>query len=589
VFIGSKGRLVYYTIPGAGHRLIEGVCPAPKDAMLPLVRQARYLGRYREIALVLSRHGFGFLVEQTGLAGALSLPRRALRRPAPDRLTGPEHLRLALTELGPTFVKLGQVLSTRPDLLPADYVAELNKLQDTVPPFAYEAAAAIIAQELGRPVEALFAAFCREPLAAASLGQVHAATLPGGAQVVVKVQRPDIQRTISLDLAIIAELAALAQERLEIAQRYDLNELAWEFDATLRGELDYRREGRNAERFRRNFADSRIVHIPTIHWDYTGARVLTSERLFGVKINDIAGLEAAGLDRRRVARHSTELILHEIFRDGFFHADPHPGNFFVLPGDVIGAVDFGQVVALDRDTTDDMMRLLGALTRNDPDGALRALRALGCLSDRDLTPALRRDMARFLDNFVDRSLAEISAREMIDSLVALVQRHKLRMPAPLAQLLKAIVMMEGIGIQLDPQLDIFAIARPYATEALAGQYSPEALARRGLEQAREWGEIGAALPQRLNTVLRKLEDGDLRVQTRDLETKRLAHAIGVASSRVALALATLAYLLVLGLLAVAYALGWRGPAPLALIVLAALSALVSSAVLTFSILFRGRD
>jgi ubiquinone biosynthesis protein len=557
--------------------------------MLPFVRQARHLGRYRQIAQVLSRHGFGYLVEQFGLAPVLSLPRRLLLRPPADRLSGPEHLRLALTELGPTFVKLGQVLSTRPDLLPPEFIVELNKLQDTVPSFPGAVAIATIENELGRPIDALFSEFATEPIAAASLGQVHAAVLPNGAQVAVKVQRPDIQRVIAQDLAIIAEFAALAQERSPLGEQYDLVELAWEFDTTIRNELDYRREARNAERFRKHFADSPIVYIPTIYWECCSGRVLTSERLFGVKINDVAGLEAANLDRRRVAAHSTELILREVFKDGFFHADPHPGNFFVLPGEVIGAVDFGQIVSLDRTMTDQLLLLLIGLSRHDTDGTLDALRRLSVIAPRDLTPALRRDMNRFLGNFVDRPLHEISAREMIDDLLALVRRHRLRISAPLAQLFKAIVMMEGTGLLLDPHLDIFVIARPYVAQSVAALNSPEVIAQRAADQVREFGTAAGALPIQFGAVLRQLADGDLQVQVRDLESRRVAAAITLAGLRVSLAVVLLAATLGVGFVLLAVALGWTGLLPLALALAGAVVLLTAGAALVITVLVRRRD
>lgn len=440
--------------------------------MWPLVRQARYLGRYQQIARVLGRYGFGYVLEQLGLLRLLSLPRRLVRHAAPDPLTGPMRLRLALVALGPTFVKLGQILSTRPDILPPAFIAELNKLQDTVPPFPADVAIKLIEIELGKPLHELFREFDQQPLAAASLGQVHAAVLHNGDQVVVKVQRPNIEQIVAHDLAILSELAALAQERTDLGEQYDLVELAWEFGISLRAELDYRREGRNADRFRRHFTDSTIVHVPTIYWEYTSARVLTSERLFGIKINDVRAIDAAGLDRKRVAIHSTQLILQEVFVDGFFHADPHPGNFFVLQNEVIGAVDFGQVVSLDNEMTSNLLLLLVALSRNDPSGALSAMERLDILVPRDVTPAIRRDLARFMDMFVDRPLEDISARETGEELLALLRRHRLRTPAPLALLLKAIIMMEGTGVLLDPQLDIFAIARPYGRRAMADTLAP---------------------------------------------------------------------------------------------------------------------
>jgi ubiquinone biosynthesis protein len=558
--------------------------------MWPLVRQARYLGRYRQIAQVLGRHGFGYLIEQLGLAPLLSLPRRIVRRPVADPLGGPERLRQVLTALGPTFVKLGQILSTRPDLLPPAFIAELNLLQDAVPPFPAEVAIATIEAELGRPLVAIFADFCREPLAAASLGQVHAATLHDGAQVVVKVQRPEIQHSVALDLAILAELAALAQERTPIGEQYDLVELAWELGATIRAELDYRREGRNADRFRANFVDSPMIHIPAIYWDYTSARVLTSERLFGVKINDIAELEAAAIDRKRLARHCAELILKEIFEDGFFHADPHAGNFFALPGEVIGAVDFGQVLALDRELTNNLVLLLIALVRNDPRGALNAMQRLGMLAPRDISAALRRDMQRFMDRFVGRPLQELSARETGEELLALAQRHHLRMPAPLALLLKTIVMMEGIGLQLDPQLDVFAIARPYAMRALEGLASPEAAARKAIDQVQELSAIAGALPHQVSQVLQQLGDGDLRVQTRDLEARRVAAALALAGTRIALALTLAAFVLALGMLGIAVGVGgWSGLLPLLLAISGAFAVIVTGLALFASIVRRGPE
>jgi ubiquinone biosynthesis protein len=404
--------------------------------MWPLVRQARFLGRYREIAQVLGGHGFGYLIEQLGLISLLSLPRRVvLRVPPPPPLGSAVRLREALIALGPTFIKLGQLLSTRPDLLPVEFTTELSKLQDTVPPFPPEMAISMIERELGKPLDELFASFERTPLAAASLGQVHAAVLPNGAEVAVKIQRPDIATRIHTDLAIINDLAALAQERLTWASQYDLVGLAWEFSSVLRAELDYRREGRNAERFRANFHGSPLVYVPQIYWEYTTSTVLTSERLYGAKINDLVALERSGIDRRALAQNSLALILQEIFSDGFFHSDPHPGNFFALPNAVIGVVDFGQVGRLDRATTRGLLLLLAAVASHDTHGVLRSLEGLDLVSHRDITPAMRRDVQQFTERFVDLSLTELSARETIEELIALLRRHHIRLPGNMATLL----------------------------------------------------------------------------------------------------------------------------------------------------------
>lgn len=521
--------------------------------MWTLVRQARYLGRYREIATIFASHGFGLLVQQLGLGGMLSLPARVLRRRAAPHLTPAQRLRLALIALGPTAVKLGQILSTRPDLLPAEYLEELNGLQDTVPPFPYEQAVAIIEAELGRPVGELFRSFDPDSLAAASLGQVHSAVLLTGEQVVVKVQRPDIAAIVATDLAILGDLARLAQERTTLGQQYDLTDLAWEFAASLRAELDYRREGRNADRFRENFAGNGLIHIPSIYWSHTSARVLTSERLMGVKINDLAALEAAGLNRARLARHCVEVILKEIFVDGYFHGDPHAGNFFALPGDVIGAVDFGQVGVLERGDTVQLLQLLRAITAHNLDDTLRALERLGVVQRYEVSAALRRDLQRFLDHVVDQPLATLSARDTGMELLALFRRHRLRLPAPLALLLKAMIMMEGTGLQLDPQLDVFGIARPYVAAHIAE--TPLVLGQQALEEARDVAESLLALPHQAGAALRQISDQGLKLQSADLDMRRVATALAQASGRLSLALVLSAQVLGMAILALAAALG----------------------------------
>lgn len=558
--------------------------------MWPLVRQARYLGRYREIAQVLVGYGFGYFVEQLGLLSLLSLPRRlVLRVPPAPPLSSAERLREALIALGPTFVKLGQALSTRPDLVPAEFVFELGKLQDTVPSFPGQVAIATIEESLGRPIDELFASFEPTPLAAASLGQVHAATLPDGTQVVVKVQRPDIAGRINTDLAILADLAALAEERFTLAKQYRAAELVREFSVSLRSELDYRREGRNADRFRQLFADMQEVHIPAVYWEYTDARVLTSERLFGVKINDLPALAAAGIDQVLLARSSMQVILKEIFSFGFFHSDPHPGNFFAMPGNRLGVVDFGQVGTLDRQTTQGLLLLLAALVDHDTRSVLRALEDLEVLSRRAITPGLRRDMEHFTEGFVDRPLSDMSARETIGELLTLLRRHQIQLPGPLAMLLKALVMMEGLGMQLDPRLDVFSIARPYARQALADQFSPGALGERAMGRGRMLGETTLELPGQLSDLLQRLNDGELKVQTRELELRRLAGALIGAANRVAVALVLAALILGVGMVAIAVGLGgWHGTLPNILLAVGLISAVLGALSLGLALL-RGRE
>jgi len=299
-----------------------------------LLLRPRRIARYRKIAEVMARHGFGAIVAQLGLDSALRLPARLFRRepePVTPR-TAAVHLRLALEELGPTFIKLGQIASTRPEILPPAFINELSKLQDDVPPAPWEEVRALMIEELGAPIEEVFLAFDPTPIASASLAQVYAALLPDRTHVVVKAQRPGIERVIETDLAIILDLARLAQERLSWTRPYDPAGLAEEFGHALRFELDYIREGRNADRFRQNFSEEDFMYVPEIFWEHTTRRVLIQERIQGIKIDNIEAMDAADYDREQIAMNAARFVIKEVLQDGYFHADPHPGNMVIMPG-----------------------------------------------------------------------------------------------------------------------------------------------------------------------------------------------------------------------------------------------------------------
>lgn len=524
--------------------------------MLPLARQALYLGRYRQIAQVLAHHGFGYLVGQLGLVKLLSLPRSIVTQsPPPEPFTAAQRLRLALIELGPTFVKIGQLLSTRPDIIPPIFMEELSRLQSTVPPFSSDIAVATIEAELGQSVSTLFREFCTEPMAAASLGQVHAARLRNGEDVVVKVQRPDIAEMIETDLAIINDLAALAEERRLMGEGFSPTELASEFSTTLRNELDYRHEAMNADRFRRNFTGNKRIYIPTVYWEYTSRRVLTTERLYGVKINDIVGMEKNGIDRKKMARYCLQIILEEIFRHGFFHADPHPGNFFAMRGEVLGAIDFGQMGVLDREITGHLLLLMVSLVNRDSKGVIRAFERMGAIERHRVTPALERDVQRFINTYLDRPLSEMSMATTGNEVIAITQRHKMWLPGTFAVLIKAMIMTEGIGLQLDPNLDIFGIARPFVEEAFAEQFSARMVSERLFKGGGEVGEAVISIPQQTSDLLYRLNEGELHIQTHEQELRRLSNALIGAANRLAIAVVLASIVIGLSLVAVAVASG----------------------------------
>ncbi|GAB4422714.1 MAG: AarF/ABC1/UbiB kinase family protein [Anaerolineae bacterium] len=474
----------------------------------------RHLNRYRQIAEVLIAHGFGAVLSQLGLPSRLNLtPRRFRHRPAgpESEKSVAEHTRLALEELGPTFVKLGQILSTRPDLMPPQFLEELSRLQDAVPPAPWEQIKEVLEGELDGPLEQFFPTFDPQPLAAASLAQVHAASLPDGSQVVVKIQRPNIEKTINLDLDILYDMARLAKGRLPVGD-IDLVELAEEFALTLRGELDYRREAHNADRFRKNFTGEPDIYVPTVYWDYTTRRVLVQEQMFGIKINDIEAIDAAGHNRHQLALNSARFIVKEILEDGFFHADPHPGNIFVLPGGVIGVMDFGTMGQLDPNDRAALVRLYVTAVRLDTVSLVEQLIQVGVADINLDRPALQRDIRRLLLKYHGLPLQDVRAGDVMESLRPIIYRHRLRLPSNFWLLAKTLVMMEGVGLRLDPDFDIYAVSEPYVRRFLMRMWLPASWGPSLAHSATGWADLLNSLPRQTTRILSQVERGDLELQ-----------------------------------------------------------------------------
>lgn len=414
----------------------------------------------------LLRHGLGSVVYL--IARCDHRATRGIGRRFGGRLhTPPEHVRLGLEDLGTTFVKIGQILSTRDDLLPPAYQAELVRLQDAAPAEPVETVRQTIAAELGRPVEQLFSAFDPQPLASASIGQAHAATTLDGVSVVVKVRRPAVVEEVEQDLALLERLARRAGRINWGARRYDFVGLAAEFSATLRAELDYLREAANAQRFANAFADDPTVHIPRVLWHLTTPRVLTLERVWGVKVTDAARLAEAGIDRVGLARRAATIEMKMVFEDGFFHADPHPGNFFVEPDGRIGLIDFGMVGTIDARTRAGLVAVLAALAASDGDGLVEAFLGLGIAGAVVDRAALRADLLGLTHAYMDRPLGDVSLASLLRELLSVVRAHRLRLPPNLALLVKTIAMCEGVGAHLDPDFRIASVLLPFVQHLLA--------------------------------------------------------------------------------------------------------------------------
>lgn len=421
---------------------------------------------------VLGRHGLGYLVGMLGLERFMPFHRGLLGHPRRlEPYTRPEHIRMALEDLGAAWVKLGQILSTRADLLPPEYQAELAKLQDAAPPVLVEAVRAVIATELGRPPEELFAHFDPRPLAAASIDQAHAATLFDGTEVVVKVRRPGV---IEQDLELFLNLAAAASRRLELAE-------------TLRAELDYLQEGRNAERFARNFGGDPMVHIPRVFWETTTSRVLTLERIRGIKVNDLLALEAAGVERSALAERAARILLKMVFEDGFFPRRPAPGQLLRRARRAHRADRL-------RDGVDAFLDLGVARRGVDREG-------------------LREDLRYLTVRYYGRPLGGVAVGPLLVDALAVVRRHRLHLPTNLALLFK-MMMAEGLAAQLDPDFRLTTVLVSYAEGLMLRQYSPLRWARRLGTAGLEAAELGVELPRQLRRLLRELERGGLQLGMR---------------------------------------------------------------------------
>ncbi len=503
--------------------------------MRPSITRAPNLKRYRTIMTVLARHGFSSLQEYLQLERRLSLPRHL---PKPDvliDLTPAEHLRLALEELGPTFVKLGQILSTRPDLLGPDFIKELTKLQDAVPPAPWEDVRAVLIEELGGEPDRFFAQIDPLPLAGASLAQVHAATLKNGEEVVVKIQRPNILTTIETDLEILGDLASLAQ-RTPWGELNNPEEIVEEFSFGLHNELDYRREGRNADRFRANFAGERCLCIPKIYWEYTTPRVLVMERIHRVRIDDIAALDAAGYSRKRVALSAAGIVIKEVLQDGFFHADPHAGNFVVMPDEVIGAMDFGLVGELKERDRKHLARLYISCVAMDADGMVDELIRMSVANAQVNRSGLARDLNRLLGKYSGLSLKDIRIQEILEEFMLVTARHRLSVPADLWLLGKTLAMTEGMGLTLDPDFDIFAVSEPFVRELGWQMWLPnrewgQILLRWGTE----WAEFANLLPRMGRRLLEKVERNEpLEFELKDMG--RMLNELGRLVNRLSLSI-----------------------------------------------------
>ncbi len=487
------------------------------------------MGRVREIAQVATKHGFGFVFERRALRRSTVIETQNL--PALGR-----HLREMLDELGPTFVKFGQLLSTRPDIVPPEIVAELRLLQDSVSPVAYSEVERVVETELRSPIDRLFTNFDPVPVAAASIGQVHFAELPNGRRVAVKVQRPNAARRVESDLSLLYQVARIVRRRVDRLSFIDPVAVVDEFARSIRRELDYRIEARNAEIFGRNFAEEPRVAVPRVYGTYSSERVLTLERLEGVQLGDL-DLEATPMDeRRRLAILIAEAWLEMIFRHGVFHGDPHPANIMVLNDGRLGLVDFGMTGSLSEADMRRLTRLLLDAVNENVDALPRRLYDLGVRFNKEQEEELRIELREVYYRYYGASMGQIDPLQVIREAFVLVSRMHLRLPTRFALLDKALATLGAVGTELYPACHVFEVAEPYAAELVARRFSPRRLLDRSREELDSYGGLLMELPYQVHDTLEQFRDGEVEVQFRHRGLDQLTSKADVVANRLVIAI-----------------------------------------------------
>ena len=499
-------------------------------------RTYRHMNRYRQIITVLFKYGFGDLVDRLHVGQYLEIGMQMVskkRRERVEKFTRSERLRMALEELGPTFVKMGQILSSRPDLIPVEFIEELSKLQDNVPPFPFSKAREIIEAELTSPIDGIFQKFEETPLAAASIGQVHRAQLKTGEDVIVKVQRPDIRATIEVDLEILLHLATLIERHIEEWEIHRPTRVVEEFARSLEKEIDYTIEASNAERFARQFIGNSLVYVPRIFMETTTKQVLTMEFIDAIKVSEIDKLDNEGLDRSIIASRGADLILEQVFKHGFFHADPHPGNIFIMPDNVICYLDFGMMGRVDRYAREHFADIVYGYVRRDESKIVDAILKVVEWDREPDRRVLERDMSDFVESYLYKPLKELHVGDIFQKLLELITTHGLRLPPDIFLMIKAMAQVEGLGLVLDPDFDMTERAAPFIKRIKLERLSPKRVMDDFLESGGDLVQLLKDIPGELRTILKQLRQGKASIISEHRGLENVISGLDRSSNRIA--------------------------------------------------------
>jgi len=491
-------------------------------------RTYRNLNRYRQILAILFKYGFGDLIELLKIDQYIEVGLQLIsknRRDRFEKLSRAERVRMAFEELGPTYVKLGQVLSTRPDLIPVDFTEELSKLQDKVPPFSFDAAKKTIESEFAKPLDELFASFDEIPFASASIGQVHRAVLEDGEMVAVKVQRPGIKKIIEVDLEIMLHLAMLVERNIKEMALYRPVKVVEEFARTLEREIDYTIEATSMERFARHFLDDPAIYIPRVFRDMSTEHVLTMELVEGIKVSEVDKLEAADLDRKTITARGADFYLKQVFDFGFFHADPHPGNIFILPENVICLIDFGMTGTVNRQTREDFVDLIDSVIHRQEARAIQVLLKLTHWEEEPHLRQLEKDVSDFMGQHLYKPLKDIEVGKLLNNLLGLASRHRLMIAPDIFLMMKTLTMVEGVALALNPDFDMIAQAVPFIKRIKLSRFYPGRIADDMIQIGLQMLQFARQFPKDVLEITRMVRQQklSLKMEHKGLESMLATH------------------------------------------------------------------
>ena len=503
-----------------------------------MFRRYFLIKRYGTIIDILIKYEYNYIVDQMGLRPFRSARARLKGycelEDAPLKETA--RARKVLEELGPTYVKLGQLLSVRQDIIPPEYAQEFSKLQDSVPPFPFEDVKNLIEIELEAELDEIFKEFEHEPIAAASIGQVHCAKLMDGTEVVIKVQRPGIKKVIDTDIDMMYSLAEFLQEHIAQAKLYRPTEIVNEFSRSIHAEMDYAQEARNIDRFASNFRDNPHIYIPKVYWEYSTKKVLTMEYVKGISCTDPEEIDKRGFDREYIATESAKAFMKQVFEDGFFHADMHPGNVFIVDDERIALIDFGMVGHLPTEVRNSLVDALNDVISGDIPHYIEVLRDFDVINEETDVPALRIDIEYLVDKYYGRSFKQLDTPAMLGEMINTLRRHQARVPANVAIFFKGILTIEGFGAHLVPDFNVTEIAEPYVKKVVKDRVSPKNIAKGAYKDTMNLARTMHKLPMQVSHILTNAEKGYLTIKFENEGLDRILAEINVTSNRLAFSL-----------------------------------------------------